>query len=111
MLFFENHLNGVTTACHKGRPCREICTVLLTEIQSSNQRTVSVEVGALEVVEQFTTTGHHAKKTTTGVVILVVFLEVVRKMIDTSGQKSDPVSPAARWNLATISDLFISTDI
>lgn len=100
-----------------GRPLsREKCSVLLTEIEGFNQGAVSIEVGALEVVKQLAAAGDHTEKATTGVVILGVNLEVVRKVVDAGGERAtctsgEPVSPSARWNLATISDLFISTDI
>ena len=67
---------------------REECSVLLTEIEGVNQRTVSVEVGALQVVEKLAAAGNHTEKAAAGVVILGVNLEVVRKVVDAGGEKS-----------------------
>ena len=50
---------------------------------------VSIEVGALEVVKQLAAAGDHTEKATTGVVILGVNLEVVRKVVDAGGEKSN----------------------
>ena len=68
---------------------REKCSVLLTEIESFNQSAVSIEVGALEVVKQLAAAGDHTEKAATGVMILGVNLEVVRKVVDAGGQKSN----------------------
>ena len=62
---------------------------LLTEIEGFNQGAVSIEVGALEVVKQLAAAGDHTEKATTGVVILGVNLEVVRKVVDAGGEKSN----------------------
>jgi len=68
---------------------REKCSVLLTEIEGFNQGAVSIEVGALEVVKQLAAAGDHTEKATTRVVILGVNLEVVRKVVDAGGEKSN----------------------
>ncbi|EJX03535.1 hypothetical protein EVA_08361 [gut metagenome] len=67
----------------------EKCSVLLTQIEGVNQSAVSIDVGTLEVVKQLATTRDHAKKAATGMMILGVDLEVVRKVVDAGGQKSN----------------------
>jgi hypothetical protein len=49
---------------------------LLAQAELGNQGTVTLDVLALQVVEQLATLGNQAQQTTTGVVILGVLLEV-----------------------------------
>ena len=94
-----------------GRPWSgETLSRLLAEAERIDQLAVGVEVRALEVVKELAAARNHAKQAAAAVVILGVHLEVLGKVVDAGREKSDPVSPSARWNLATISDL-VSSDM
>lgn len=62
---------------------------LLAQAQLLDQRGVTAEVLALEVVEQLAATADHAQQAATTVVVLLVGLEVGGQLVDASGQQGD----------------------
>ena len=62
---------------------------LLSQTQLSNQGTIALDVGLLEVVQQTATLTNHQQQTATAVVILLVELEVLVQVVDAFGQQSD----------------------
>ena len=55
-------------ACRKNR--QALRETLLTETEGVDQRTVGVEVGALQVVKELAAARNHAEKAAAGVVVL-----------------------------------------
>ena len=62
---------------------------LLAQTQLRNQRTITLDVDALEVLKHIAALTDHQQQTTVGVVILRVGLEVVVQVVDARGQQSD----------------------
>ena len=62
---------------------------LLAQTQLRNQRTIALDVDALEVLKHIAALTDHQQQTTVGVVILRVGLEVVVQVVDARGQQSD----------------------
>ena len=62
---------------------------LLSDIKLCNDRTVTLDVCLLEVVEKVSSVTYHLKKTTAAVVILVVSLEVLVERVDSVCENRD----------------------
>ena len=62
-------------------------TNLLTQAEALDQRTIRINIGTLEIVQQFATAAHHTQQTAARVVILDVFFEVTSQVIDAGGQQ------------------------
>ena len=62
---------------------------LLSDIQLSNDRTVTLDVCLLEVVEKVSSVTYHLKKTAAAVVIFVVNLEVLVERVDSVCENRD----------------------
>ena len=62
---------------------------LLAQVQLGDQRTVALDVGLLEVLQQTTTLADHQQQTTVGVVVLLVVLQVLVQVVDAVGQQRD----------------------
>ena len=91
---FSNGGIGCSFKLHKrnsGQTEKTVCPVfsLLTDTQSCDDGTVSLDIYLDEVVEQRTALTDHLKKTAAGVVVLLMDLEVLGKVVDPLCQKSD----------------------
>ncbi len=62
---------------------------LLTDTESGDDRTVSLDVDLDEIVEHRAALTDHLEEAATGVVILLVDLEVLCQVVDSLGEKSD----------------------
>ena len=62
---------------------------LLTDTQLSDQGTVTVDVLLLQVGQQITTAADHLEQAAAAVVVMLVGLEVLGQVVDTSGQQSN----------------------
>ena len=62
---------------------------LLSETQLLNDSTVARDIGLLKVCEKVSSVAYHLLKSAAAVVVLVVGLEVLGKVLDSVGQKSD----------------------
>jgi len=66
-----------------------LCFLLLTQTQSCDQSTVTLDVLLLEVGQQIAAAANHLHQTTAAVVIVRVLLQVLIQLVDVSGQQSD----------------------
>ena len=73
---------------------REI-TLLLTQTQCLDDSTVTVDVAALEIVEQRTTLTNQTCQRTLGAVVLAVLLHVLCKILDTECEQGNLALSAA----------------
>ena len=62
---------------------------LLTDTQSLDDGTVSLDIYLDEVVEQRAALTDHLEQTAAGVMVLLVDLEVLGEVVDSLGEKSD----------------------
>ena len=62
---------------------------LLSQTELFNDRTVTLDIGLLEVAEKVSSMADHLLKSAAAVVILVVGLEVLRQILDSVSQKRD----------------------
>ena len=62
---------------------------LFSQIQTGNDLSVSFDVLGLEVVEEVSSLTYHLKKASSGVMILLVYLEVLGKVVDSLSEDSD----------------------
>ena len=70
-------------------PAQVATEELLTQTELLDDRTVTSDIGLLEVCEEVSSVADHLGKTTTTVVVLVVCLHVLGQVVDTVGQKCD----------------------
>ena len=68
---------------------RKVTRELLTQTQLGNQRTIALDVLALEVVQQTATLTNHQQQTTAGVVVVLVVAQMLVQVIDARGQQRD----------------------
>lgn len=62
---------------------------LLTQTQLSDQGTVTVDVLLLQIGQQITAAADHLEQAAAAVVVMLVGLEVLGQVVDTSGQQSN----------------------
>ena len=62
---------------------------LLTETELLNDSSVALDIGLLEVAEKVSSVSDHLLETSAAVVVLVVSLEVLGEVADSSGEDSD----------------------
>ena len=72
---------------------------LLTQIQFSNDRTITLDIFFIQIAQKAATVTDHFQKTASRVMILFVFLEMFRQISDTRVRTAictsgDPVSPS-----------------
>ena len=85
--------HGIHGAIHKAKGRYHCGTCpplkLLTQTQSCDQSTVTLDVLLLEVGQQIAAAANHLHQTTAAVVIVRVLLQVLVQLVDVSGQQSD----------------------
>jgi hypothetical protein len=59
---------------------------LTTQAETLNQAAIALDIFLFQVIEQATTLIHHAQQTAPRVVVAFVSLEMVGKVLDTTGQ-------------------------
>ena len=62
---------------------------LLTQTQLSDQGTVTVDVLLLQIGQQIAAAADHLEQAAAAVVVMLVGLEVLGQVVDTSGQQSN----------------------
>ena len=62
---------------------------LLAQTQLRNQRTIALDVDALEVLKHIAALTDHQQQTTVGMMILRMGLEMLVQVVDARGQQSD----------------------
>lgn len=62
---------------------------LLSDSELFNDRAVTLDIYLLEVAEKVTAMTYHLKKTSSAVVVLLVYLEMLGKRVDSRGKNSD----------------------
>ncbi len=62
--------------------------ILLTEIEDSNDRTVTADILAFEVIKKVTALSHKTDQRPTGAVVFLVLFQVLGKVVDTEGKQS-----------------------
>ena len=85
------NLSDSSKYAQKGRrvaPLPSVCN-LLTDAQLSDDRTVSVDVLLLQVSQQISSAADHLQHTSSGVMILLVYLQVLSQIIDSTCQDRD----------------------
>ena len=66
-----------------------VCEKLLTDTESCDNGTISLDVNLLEVAEKASSLTDHHQKAASAVVILLVNLEVLGEVVDPSGEQGD----------------------
>ena len=69
--------------------CPRVIKILLTNAKFFDSSSVSFDVLGLEVVEEVSSLTYHLKKASSGVMILLVYLEVLGKVVDSLSEDSD----------------------
>ena len=84
----------------------------MTESQISDDLTISLDVGALQVFQKASTAAHHLEKATAAVVILLVHVEVRPEVVDTrcEDRNLDGSAPDVAVVELVLLDDFFSTD-
>ena len=62
------------------------CTLLLTEVKSLEDRTITLDINLLQVHKQLTTLTYEAQQRTLCAVVVTVALHVLGKVVDTVGE-------------------------
>jgi len=62
---------------------------LTTQAEALDQVTIALDILLFQVIEQAATLIHHAQQTAPRVVITFVGLEMIAKVLDTTGQQCD----------------------
>src|SRR5690606_22888073 len=89
---YESSAETTKAALHLGRPSEEVRLNAGSSAAQSkllDQRTVTCDVGVLEVAEQTAALTHHEEQATTRVVVVLVVLEVFGEVLDALRQHSD----------------------
>lgn len=77
----------VCSVLHPPLPVQAVTEALLTQTELLDDRTVTSDIGLLEVCEKVSSVTDHLEKAATAVVILVVRLHVFGQIVDAVGQE------------------------